>query len=282
MVGLSWWQKNRIGFCLSSGYFGFFAHAGFLKATEHLNIIPSYISGSSAGAIVGAMYCSGMTLEQIEKTLIDVRLIRLFTDPLSMLKKIKSCRDIKGLISNLELIISKENFYKLLKEVIPVKRFEELKIPLVVNTYDLKNRKVVYIDRGEVAEGVLLSCLHPLLFTPYLKDGRLWIDGGISDKVPILPLIKEGVDGIIISYLRSSYITIKRRLRFFKRRAENIKRSIEEAKAKRIEIKVLAPNVESAGILRYYKGKKIIKESYRYSIEKLREGGTDPYDILTE
>lgn len=266
---IGWWRNSKIGFCLSSGYFGFFAHLGFIRAMEELGIRPLIVAGSSSGALVGAMYCGGLTSKEIEQRLLSIKIFTLFVKPFQNLKLLFNLINNKELINKFDLLFSKEKFYNLLLEALPVKRFEDLKIPLVVNSYNLTERKTVYIKEGDLALGVMLSTLHPLLFSPYYKDGALFLDGGIKDKVPLTPLLEENLDGVMVSYLQSHFLGGNFIL--FKERLEKHRLEIKKLREKGIKVKVVSPRIESCGILKYHKGEKLAQESYKDVIQRIKD-----------
>lgn len=161
----------KIGLTLSGGGSRGFAHLGVLKAIDDLGIKPSYISGSSAGALVGALYCSGIS-------------------PVEIGKIIKN----NGISGSLKLafnrfgLFSIERVQKIILEHIPVNNFESLKIPLIVCTTDIKKGEATYFDSGELIKPVLASCAIPGIFSPVMIDGVAHIDGGVVNNLPVEPI----------------------------------------------------------------------------------------------
>jgi NTE family protein len=178
--------KFKLGIALSGGGVKGFAHAGALKAIEEFGIRPEIISGTSAGAIVGAMYASGLPPEKI---------IEIFRN-----------RYINNFI---EFTLPKAGlfgtagFIKFLDENIPAKTFEELKIPLLVVATDFDHGKSVVFSSGELINKVMASACVPVFFKPITIDGINYVDGGLFMNFPVSVIRKdcEKVIGINVSPL---------------------------------------------------------------------------------
>ena len=163
---------NKIGLVLSGGGIRGIAHLGLLKALDEIGVKPDAISGVSAGAIVGAMYASGLSPDEI-------------------LKIGKS--QINFGFSNLLLrkggLFSKEFIHKILVEYLPNNSFESLKIPLIVNATDFTNVESVYFSEGELIPCLEASASVPILFRPANYEERMLVDGGLLNNFPVEPLI---------------------------------------------------------------------------------------------
>jgi NTE family protein len=155
---------------LSSGFFGFFAHAGFIKALEEKKLKPKMIAGSSAGALVGACVASGITASEMAAA---------FT-------KIKKS-DFWDVSVGLGLV--RGDRMERLFEKYMAPNFEALKIPLQISAFDLFALKTRTLDSGSVAKSARASCAVPGLFHPVYIDKRIYFDGGVADKMGL-----SGVD----------------------------------------------------------------------------------------
>lgn len=162
------------GLILSGGGARGFAHAGILKALNEYEIYPDVISGVSAGAIVGALYADGHSPDQIYE---------IFAQESSFFKYVKLKVPGKGLFKTEGL---KKNLSKHLK----AKTFEELQTPLYVVATNINKAEVVYFNSGEILDKVLASAAIPVLFEPIEIDGDLYVDGGVLDNFPVLPVEK--------------------------------------------------------------------------------------------
>jgi NTE family protein len=165
-------NKYRIGLVLSGGGARGMAHAGVLRALDELGICPDIISATSAGAIVGALYCDGMKPEAMAGILEIQRM--------KMLREISF--DFKGLIKP-------DLFRNILLNNMSARSFEELKIPLVINVTDFKHASTVYFSTGELIEPIVASCTLPLVFSPLVINGQTLVDGGLLNNLPVEPLM---------------------------------------------------------------------------------------------
>src|SRR5215471_9736945 len=125
--------SGRIAIVLSAGYFGFFAHAGFMRAVEELGIDYCAISGSSAGAIVAALHASGVPAQEIIDLLLRVRR-RDFWDRVGIGTAFKALlRKGKGWTG----LIKGDLLERLIEESLRAKTFEACPRSLYVNAFNL-------------------------------------------------------------------------------------------------------------------------------------------------
>jgi NTE family protein len=174
---------SRIGVVFSSGFFGFFAHAGFLSALLEIGILPSGYAGASSGAIIAAMAASGMSDHTIKEILFNLKKSD-FWDPDPMPKILKGAlklfRGYSGYLKG-------EGFARLL-EHIPIKQIEDCPTPLVINATNLTLRTEELFTRGSLIKGIQASGAVPMLFKPVEINGSLYVDGGMVNKAPVQAL----------------------------------------------------------------------------------------------
>lgn len=170
----------RIGLALSGGAARGIAHIGVLKYLEERGLKPACIAGTSAGSIVGSLYCSGKTVQQLVK----------IASTMSWRDMISFSFPRKGLIDSSRLL-------KILKEHLGDAAFADLEIPLIVNAVDLSSGEEVVIEKGPVAEAVQASCAIPGIFTPVKWKNYLLVDGGLLDNLPTRHLKDRKVDYVI-------------------------------------------------------------------------------------
>ncbi len=170
---------KKIGLVLSGGGSRGFAHLGAIKALQEAKISPSIISGSSAGALVGALICAGYSPDYISEIIQEKGIFR----------------SLKVSFSNRGLF-SMKKVEELVKEFIPHNSFEKLKTPLVVCAVNIKKGEERYFNKGELIKPVLASCSIPGIFLPVTIEGSTFIDGGIMNNLPVEP-IENLVDLII-------------------------------------------------------------------------------------
>lgn len=159
-----WLAAEPFELVLSSGFFGFYAHAGMLEALLEAGLTPRGACGSSAGALVGAAWAAGTSMPELRETLLALRR-EDFWDPAPGLGLLRG-----GL------------FRARLESLLRVRRFEDCAQPLAVSTFDVRTRRTHVVTRGELAPAVVASCAVPLLFHPVRHDGRWLLDGGLRDR----------------------------------------------------------------------------------------------------
>ncbi len=162
----------KIGLTLSGGGARGVAHLGTLKAFDEWGIKPSMISGVSSGAIVGALYGSGLSPQQILEALIKSKLYRYLRPAWSKFG-----------------FLDIERFLKLYHIYLPVKTFEELNVKLFISATDLKEGKTVYFHEGPLLKPILASSCLPVLFNPVTIGDKQYIDGGMLNNMPVEPLL---------------------------------------------------------------------------------------------
>jgi NTE family protein len=170
----------KIGLALGSGGARGFAHLGVLKVLEEEGIPISYIAGSSIGALVAALYASGLGLDRLYK----------------LAKSFRRNDFIDLTIPKMGLISGKRitEFIRLLTKGKPI---EELEIPIAIVATDLQTGKKVVFRQGDVARAVRASISIPGIFVPAEIDGRLLVDGGVVDRVPVSVVREMGADMVI-------------------------------------------------------------------------------------
>jgi len=178
---------KKIGLTLGGGGAKGFAHIPILEVFDELGIKPCCITGTSIGAILGALYASGHSAAEIVE----------MTEQL-MVPRNARFRDIvrnKDAFKVLSLIdphfsfkpkglIKGEKFLGFLYEQMQVTTFEELEIPFKTVATDFWGRKQVVFDSGDLLPAVRASMAIPYIFTPVVSEGRVLVDGGLMNNVP--------------------------------------------------------------------------------------------------
>ena len=153
---------------------------GVLEVLVNAGIPIDYVSGTSAGSIIGAVYCAGMSMDEIRES----------TDIMGWSTVARPTLSPDGLVS-FQKIESWLNF------MIGDLRFCDLQIPLTIVTTDLDTGKPVFLRKGRVAEAVRASCSIPGLVTPKIINGQRLVDGGISDNLPLDAVREMGAEYVI-------------------------------------------------------------------------------------
>lgn len=227
---------------LSSGFFGFYAHVGFLKALDELEIKPTAYAGTSAGAIVAAAAARGLSVKEIEKLILGISR-KEFWDPYPGLGFLRGRK--------LQDIVAKEIGSE----------FTDLKVPLRVPAFDLASRTTKVFTSGNLSRVIRATCAVPLMFHPVLINRRLYLDGGILDKM--------GIDGlsahekILSHYLLGtakdphSIYEMKRDTNTVKARSQNL-------------IQIRLHDLPRAHPFAMDRGSEIVKLAYKKSLNELK------------
>ena len=175
-----WLAAEPFTLVLSSGFFGFYAHAGVLLALTEAGLRPRRVVGTSAGAITGGLWAAGVDIETIQALLSTLRR-EDFWDP--------SWRGWRGPPDpGTPLgILRGRKLDALLADTLAqtgsrIDRIEDCPTPLAVVTHDLVARSTVVHERGPLRPAIRASAALPVLFGPVRVAGRLHADGGISDR----------------------------------------------------------------------------------------------------
>ncbi|MCS6845071.1 MAG: patatin-like phospholipase family protein [Caldilineales bacterium] len=181
-------RRPRIGLALAGGVMRGRAHLGVLQVLEEAGIRADLVSGVSAGAVVAALYASGMSVERMLALSRHYRW-RKIVRPI-LLNPFRSGLDRLGLF----------DFYNLEMELIRAigdVTFDELPIPLVVGATDLLTGEAVNITSGRVAAAVRASASVPGFVAPVRYGGRLLCDGFASNNLRLRVLHEMGADVVI-------------------------------------------------------------------------------------
>ena len=175
-------MKKKVGLALSGGGVKGAVHAGMIHFFDEIGFKPDIIAGTSAGAIVGALYASGKSGKEILNFFMEER-------PFST----KLWSGNRGLINTPALAETISN---------TVKRttFEELGIPLITTASNMFTGKAEYFSTGDLVTRVLASASFPGVFTPIEMNGALYSDGGLLNHFPV-DLITDKADFIIGMHL---------------------------------------------------------------------------------
>ena len=197
---------------LSGGGAWGLAHIGTLKALDEAGIRPAFIVGASMGAIIAAAYATGATGAEIEEMALDSPLKKIFTgyrphlpDPLRELPVFILFRQEPGGRPDLQLPMADQAVAeRIIQNALSGDpgassvRFQDLEIPLVVITTDILTREMVLISGGDVTRAVLASSAIPVLLPPVEIDGRVLVDGSLTNNVPVQPARDLGADRVKI------------------------------------------------------------------------------------
>lgn len=180
--------SEGIGLALGGGFARGIAHVGVLKVLEEEGIPISHVAGTSVGALIGAAYCSGVSIAELEELATRVRFKHFARWTLSRY----------GFASNQRMI-------GFLNGMLKVKTFEELRIPLAVTATDFSTGEGVVFHSGPLVDPVRASCAYPGMFLPVKVRGRLLVDGMLAHAVPTVPLREMGAERVLAVHLRGNW-----------------------------------------------------------------------------
>lgn len=172
--------NKRIGLVFSGGAARGLAHLGVLTTLIRNDIPIDFVAGCSAGAVLGAVYCAGMSLEQMYK----------FSPYISWRRVAQPIRSAEGLVTF-------EKLERWLIMLLGELEFADLTKPFAVVAMDADSGERVVIDQGPLARAVRASCSIPGLVTPVWMNGRRLVDGGIVDHLPVDVVRDMGADYVI-------------------------------------------------------------------------------------
>jgi NTE family protein len=182
-------ERPRVGLALSGGFARGIAHIGVLRILREAGIPIDFVAGTSVGALIGAAYCAGTSLEEMEQ----IGTTTNFTD------FGRWTPSWLGLATN-------QRLEKFLARFTPVKTFEEMKTPLAIATTDINAGISVYYTRGPVGPPLRGSCAYPGLFVPIQFEGRMLVDGFLTAPVPVEGALLLGADVVIAVYLEAGNV----------------------------------------------------------------------------
>ena len=202
-------KKNKIGLVLGGGGARGLGHIGVLKTLKKHSIPIHMVAGTSIGAVIGAMYAATLDPHWIEnkfKEFIDseaykrIGLHRLVptSQPNSSIFQTAATYMKNQIIINLANdrlgILKQERLSEIIEFLLPVKTFEELKIPFSCLAVDLNSGEDVVFNSGNLIEAIVASSAIPGYIPPIEKDGMLLTDGAVSCPVPVKTVRKMGAD----------------------------------------------------------------------------------------
>jgi NTE family protein len=179
-------MHNKTGYVLSGGGARAIAHLGVLRALEQHDIRPTAISGTSAGAIVGALYAAGYDCGQILEM---AQRFRFFSIPQLLWRK-------SGLFSM-------KAFEKLYNEFFPNDDMAALPIPVYIAATDIVRGRTIYFSEGSLSMALMASSCIPLLYEPIPYEDTYLVDGGVLNNFPIEPLlsVSDRIVGVHVNSL---------------------------------------------------------------------------------
>jgi|26BtaG_2_1085354.scaffolds.fasta_scaffold00009_43 NTE family protein len=248
----------KIGLVLSGGGARGAAHIGVLKAFDEYGIVPTHISGTSAGAIIGAMHAANIHWEAM---------LNFF--------KTTSIFQPKRYAFNKPGFLDSDKFYEDLSVYFPKDNFDSLQKTLFITATNVIEGTLKVFNKGQLIKPIIASASFPGVFTPTEINGSYYIDGGILNNFPVEPLKKncDKIIGVCVNQLnqiknkdlKHSYTVAERALKI--RAASDSKLKFHECDL------VISPNeLGRYAVLGMNNIEEIFEIGYSETIKILRDG----------
>jgi NTE family protein len=186
-------DRPRVGLALAGGFARGIAHIGVIRALRNAGVPIDCVAGTSVGALIGAVYCAGVPLNDMQR----IAALTTFAD------FGRWTPSWLGLANNLRL-------ERYLQRFTPCKTFEELTTPFAIAATDINAGVSVYYTRGPIGPPLRGSCAYPGLFVPIQFEGRTLVDGFLTAPVPVEGTCLLGADVTIAVYLEAGSLTAPR------------------------------------------------------------------------
>ena len=288
-------RRPKIGLVLSGGGAKGFAHIGVLKEIERAGIKIDYIGGTSMGAIIGGLYASGYTANQLDSIFKGTNFDELVQDFVPRKNKTfyeKSNDELYAIslpFQNLKISIPRglsKGMYnynlisKLTHNVRHIQDFSKLKIPFLCIATNLETGEEKVFKNGSLPLVLSASSAFPSLFSPVEIDENLYVDGGVANNYPVEEVRKMGADIIIGVDVQddlkdrdklSGVLGILTQISNF----QMIEKMKEKKQLTDIYIK---PNIEGFSVVSFDQGDQIVNKGVEAALlvqEKLKKLGTN-------
>ncbi len=204
--------KLKVGLALGGGAARGLAHVGVLRALVREGIPIDLIAGTSMGAIVGGAYAATGDIAVVEQRVREVLTGDAFErNRLAFLSESKRRRGRllysvgnlvkRGIVYGMSTLrpsfLSAERFAATMAAMLPDVRIEECRTPFAAVAVDLEDGREVVLGHGSLRKAVTASSAIPGILPPVTIDGRVLIDGGWIDKMPVLPAYRMGADVVV-------------------------------------------------------------------------------------
>ena len=173
-------HRPVIALVLGSGGARGYAHIGAIEVLEKYGIHPDFIVGTSAGSIVGSIYASGKSAQELRDIALNMR-----------------ASDVRDLTIDMKGFFDGKKVEDYVNKVVDNTPLEQLKIPMYVVATELKEGKKVVFNYGNTGQAVRASTSIPSMFVPMKINEQEYVDGGLVSPVPVEVARELGADFII-------------------------------------------------------------------------------------
>ena len=276
----------KVGLVLSGGGAKGLAHIGALKVMDSLGIKIDYVAGTSMGAIVGGLYASGYSGNQLDSIFQNIDFDKIINDDLPRVSKAFYERDnsekyavtlpFDNFKIKLPSALSRgQNMYSLLSRltlhVSDINSFDKLPIPFFCIATNIETGKQVILEKGSLTQSMMASGALPSLFQPVTINGEVLIDGGVVNNYPIDELREKDMDIIIgidvqDGLLNRDELTSAPDVLIQINNFRTIKAM--ETKTKKTDI-YIKPDIKDYSVVSFDEGSEIIKNGKQAALQNL-------------
>lgn len=173
----------RLGLALGSGSARGLAHIGVLKVLDREGIAIDMIAGTSIGALIGGAYAVGVTPQEMEDIALSVDIGRLLS--------------LADIAKPTTALVNGRRAEAFIREVVGGKTFADAKIPFACIAVDVAEEREVVLREGDLASAIRASVSTPVVFAPVERDGRVLVDGGVLNAIPVDVVRNMGADIVV-------------------------------------------------------------------------------------
>ena len=250
-------RRRSLGLALSGGAVLGFAHIGVLKALDEKGIRVTHLAGTSMGALVASLYAFGLKGKDIELVVQDLRWPDVTRPSPSRLG-----------------FLSQDKLRKTLKAQVGEVRVEDAPVPLALVAADISTGEKVVMTEGDLGVAASASACFPGIFIPVERDGRLLVDGGLVENLPLSPLREWGVDRIIAvdAFLGMTFRRPSRLLDLIKNAVDIVLVHGSRREVADVDL-LIAPDLQAFSSTELKDGPGVIQEGYRAALQALENWG---------
>ena len=199
-------KQPRVVLVLSGGGCKSAAQIGVIKSLEAHGIPIDSVIGTSMGSTVGALYCSGMPIQDIERVFIDKEVQKSLLSKVILNYCLRPIKPIAYMIAGKPYagLSDGAGYLKFLRKNLPAK-FSDLKTPFAAVVTNITDGQTTVLADGDLPQAVLASSAVPTLIKPVLINNKLYVDGGLKANLPT-NIAQSMSSGLIVSVLVDSSI----------------------------------------------------------------------------
>ncbi len=281
-------NEKKIGLVLSGGGAKGLAHIGVLKVIDSLGVKVDYVAGTSMGAIIGALYASGYSGNQLDSIFKVIDFDRLINDDLPRAAKAFYERENSEKYAvtlpfddfriKLPSALSRgQNTYglfsKLTLHVNEISDYSKLPIPFFCIATNIENGQQIILEKGNLAQSIIASGALPSLFQPVTIDNQVLIDGGVVNNYPVDELRAKGMDVIIGVDVQDGLASIENLTSAPEVLVQiNNFRTINDMKKKVLKTDIyIKPDIRDYSVVSFKDGSKIIENGKQAAFLKIND-----------